>query len=116
MKTILVSYQLTNWGDFFVVVTFVGVVFFIQLKDSGYFDLIRESLRLVRVYYRMKRKTRRQLRRKMRSLYIIEKRMQNKRQVRRIRRRLYRLWSPYAVQNKSLTMPDFEKGVQNEYR
>lgn len=96
MKAILASYQSVGWGEVFVLMIFVVAVNFVLLKDSGYWDLIMDTIRIVNKHYQTKRKMRRELRRKVRFLYVREKKLTYKRQTRRTKLRIYRLWSPYA--------------------
>jgi len=109
MKAVLASYHPEGWGDFFVIAVFIGAAYFVQLKDMGYLDLIRDSFRVIRCHERIRRRACKELRRKMRFEYIQEKRKLCKRQNRRIRQRLYMMWSPYMEQKESAAIVEFRK-------
>lgn len=109
MKAVLASYHPEGWGDLFVVAVFIGAAYFVQLKDMGYLDLVRDSFQVVRSHERIRRRACRKLRQKMRIEYIQEKKRLYKRQNRRIRQRLYMMWNPYMEQNDSATIVEFRK-------
>lgn len=106
MKAILASYQSVGWGEVFVLMIFVVAVNFVLLKDSGYWDLIMDTIKIVKKHYRTKRKTRKELRRKVRSLYVREKNLMYKRQICRTKQRIYRLWSPCAERRSVAEIPE----------
>lgn len=111
MKAVLASYHPDGWGDFFVVAVLIGAAYFVQLKDMGYLDLIRDSFRVVKSHQRIKRKMQKELRRKMYLEYIREKEILCKRQRRRVRHRLFMMWSPYMEQKETVVVADCRKEI-----
>ena len=111
MKAVVASYHPEGWGDFFVVAVFIGAAYFVQLKDMGYLDLIRDSFRVVQCHERIRRRACKELRRKIRLEYIQEKKKLYKRQNRRIRQRLYMMWSPYVEQDEAVAVADCRKEI-----
>lgn len=109
MKAVVASYHPEGWGDFFVVAVFIGAAYFVQLKDMGYLDLIRDSMRVVRSHQRIKRRARKELRRKLYLEYIHEKERLYKRQNRHIRHRLYMMWTPYMEPKDNVVIVEFGK-------
>lgn len=103
MKAVLSSYHSDGWGDAFVVAIILIAVFCVQMEDLGYWSLFKNSIRVVRSHYRVKRKMQKELRQRLHLQYIRERKKLQKRQIRRMKHRLYVLWKPYADQQGMLS-------------